>query len=119
MTRNGRREELRFNVIPMDFCPRCPIAARLDDVHYGMPVALAGPLNDRIIRYVCPSCRLVWDSSWDVAALARFFPSYGPFSDTFIRDHERLEAHRREDIELPAGPRSAFVRAKERQRASL
>ena len=119
MTRNGRREELRFNVIPMDFCPRCPIPAHPDGVHYGMPVALAGTLAEPIVRYVCPSCRLVWDMSWDVAAIAQFFPSYGPFSDTFIRVHEGLEAHRQDGIEMPAGPRSAFVRAKERQRASL
>lgn len=88
-------------------------------MHCGMPVAFAGPLNDRIIRYVCPSCRLVWDISWDVAALAQSFPSYAPFSDTFIRVHEGLEAYCQDGVEMPAGPRSAFVRAKERQQASL
>lgn len=119
MNTNGQREDLRFSVLPMDFCPRCPIPAHPDNARYGTPVALAGTLKQPIIRYICLSCRLVWDISWDVAGLANDFPSYRTFSDTFIRDAEGLEAHRQGGIDLPAGPRSAFTQSEGRQRAAL
>ena len=116
MSTNGRRQKLRFAVIPMDFCPRCPSPSHPDGVHYGMPVAFAGPLDHRIFRYVCPSCRLVWDMSYDLSGPGVVRPDGGTFSDTFVRDAEGLEAHRQGEIDLPAGPRSAFTQVKERRR---
>ena len=108
---NGRREVLRFSVIPMDYCARCTSSRLADGARYGTPVALAGPLKHRTVRYVCRDCRSVWDVSWDVAALADFFPSYDTFSDTHIRAAEGLESHSQGGVELPAGPRSAFTRS--------
>ena len=112
MSHNGATEKpkaLRFTVIPMDFCPRCPIPTHPDDVHYGMPVAQAGPLENRVVRYVCRACRLLWDMWYDLSGPGVVRPSGGTFSDTFIRDAEGLEARPLGDIDMPVGPRSALT----------
>ena len=116
MNANGRRPGLRFTVIPMSSCGRC---SGPDDLRYGVPIAQAGPVSHRTIRYACVRCRAVWDVSWNVAALADFFPNYEAFADTFIRAAEGLESHPREGIDFPAGPRSAFVQSRVRQQATL
>ena len=84
MSTNGRPAALRFTVIPMSSCRRCSLPARPEGMRYGIPIAQAGPPDDRAIRYVCGDCRAAWDVFWNVTALAGFFPTYGAFSDTFI-----------------------------------
>ena len=116
MSANGKHGELRFNTIPLDACPRC---RRSGERCLGSPVAIARRAQETIVRSVCRRCRLVWDCSWNVTALADYFPNYEAFSGTFIRAAEGLESHPREGIDFPAGPRSAFVQGKERQRAQL
>ncbi len=100
-------DALTFEVLPGDCCPRCPPAERLADLKIGMPVALSGTPSKGVIRYVCPVCRLVWDTGWHMENVR----SYSPFSDRFINHREDLESHPTGEILYPAGPRSAFTSA--------
>jgi len=103
MSGNGKHEPIEFQVIPHDACPR-----RCEPVVLGMPVAFAGPPEQRVVRYICPRCRLIWDCKWDITAPTNGAP-LGLWPDRYIRCGEGLEAHPTEDgIEYPAGPATYF-----------
>ena len=74
-----------FNIIPSDFCPRCePTDERLG---HPVAVAIAGP-HRAITRYICPECRLTWDSAQDMNS-----DEFTPFRDRFVAKSELIEAH--------------------------
>ncbi len=77
-----------------------------------MPVAVAGSLNgEAVLRYVCPACRLIWDTFWNLGAIAECWPSYGTFEDRFNHSSERLESHEQGGVLYPAGPSELLRRS--------
>lgn len=99
---NGDSPMFTFSVIPMDCCPRCRRGTP-GSFDLGVPVAIA-PTADggQVVRNVCPSCRLLWDTSWNVSGDR----GYGPFNDDFIRHAEGVESHPQAGMKFPAGPRA-------------
>ena len=85
---NGTTPTFTFSVIPLDCCPRC----KPDDGErrgIAMPIAIAEANGYRVVRNICPSCRHLWDTSWDVSGDR----SYGSFQDMFIRSSIGVESH--------------------------
>ena len=98
---NGTSPTFAFSVIPLDCCRRCQ---RYDGERsgLGMPVAISVQRDHSwIVRYTCPSCRLLWDCAWQVSGDR----SYGPFADGFIRYAAEIESHPKDGSFFPAGPR--------------
>ena len=85
-----------LNVIPMDCCPHCPT-----DPPHGMPVAATGRPTEGVVRYVCPQCRLIWDTSWSLGE--------EPFWDHLIPARAKVRSFPQQGIAFPAGPREALV----------
>ena len=97
---NGTTQTFNFSVIPLDCCPRCKQYDG-ERLGIGMPVAVAEANGYRVVSNVCPSCRLIWDTSWNVAGDR----SYGPFEDMFIRSSAGVESRPQGGSVFPAGPR--------------
>ena len=100
------RVGLRFTGIPMNYCPRCtekPNGVFEQAKRPPVPVATSGLGGEGCcVRYVCPTCRLIWDTVWDMAG--DFFNT-GPFDDDLILAHEGLESHPTGEVPFPAGPK--------------
>lgn len=66
-----------FEFLPIDACPECG--------QDGAPRALAESASSRVVRYVCPQCKLCWDCVW---SSSEFFA----FTDATIGPDEGLRA---------------------------
>jgi hypothetical protein len=68
-----------------------------------VPVAFGQSENGVVIRYICPDCRLVWDTGYsnDMAPL---------FTDRFVRQREQLKSHPGGGMDWIAGPSDGFTR---------
>ena len=88
---------ISFSVIPLDGCPRCQHVKPVTKLCLGVPVAVAETTNSRIVRSVCPNCRLTWDTSWNRAG--------DPFDDEFLSHREGVESHPQDGNPFPTGPR--------------
>jgi hypothetical protein len=110
-TRSKAHERITFTGIPMDYCPRCkkkPGGVVAQSKRPPVPVAVSGlGTEDCVIRYVCSSCRLIWDCFYDMKDSDDFFNT-GPFEDETILWREGLESHPTPGINgvpFPAGPK--------------
>ena len=116
MSRDARDQTLVWNPIPMDACHSCfdSGGTRREDPLYGLgfPVAVSGIESNRqwvSVRYICPTCRSVWDCSFDVQAGP--LGDLGQFRDRYISGYEEgLRAMPMQDVPFPAGPAKLFNR---------
>lgn len=100
---NGVSPTLTFSVVPLDCCPRCKRIKPRGNWGLAVPLAIAFDRGSLIVRNVCPSCRLTWDTSWGVH---KDDPVYGPFEDTYLLHSEGVESHPQGGSVFPAGPRN-------------
>lgn len=100
-SQNGATQTFSFSIIPLDCCPHCD-ALPEERWGIGIPVAISiqGPQR-WIVRNTCPTCRLIWDTSWNVSG----DEAYGPFDDGFIRYSVGVRSYPQGASVFPVGPR--------------
>ena len=67
-----------------------------------MPVAISFNRGSWIVRNVCQTCRLIWDTTWGVH---KDDPAYGPFEDRMLSCQDGIESHPQGGSVFPVGPR--------------
>ena len=105
-----------WTTVPQDGCPFAGNKETHPGWHaesvfgVGIPVAVSGIEENRartLVRYVCPSCRAVWDTTWNCST-----NEMGQqFGDRFVIYTERFKSPVRGGVSFPAGPSDIFQSA--------